>query len=502
VRKTGRRILVGAGILVGVLLVLVIGIALFFDVNRYKPQIESAVAKSTGMNLKINGKASLKIFPHVRIAMRDVHLSNHGSELFAANEVQVAPRLVPFVRHREIIVDRVALIQPKIHVEKSASGRMNYETAKQGKTPAGKAGQKAGGAGQVGVVEVENGDVTYVDHAAGTHAQVSGIHLELNGVSWSGQSADLMKSVVLRGKFRAQSLKTDSLAASDLKADIRDNHGLIDLNPTVAAVFGGTLKGEAQVDLRGSVPKLKLAQTGTHLDLAQLASKAKGRAVGFVDAKANLTAAGKGSNALTRTASGTVSVRGQDISLVGVDLDAIADKIGAAKGADLAKLGGSLVSGLLAPVAGQAAGIAGSSSQPKTVIRTLVSDWKINHGIAETQDVALATAKNTLALRGAVNLINKTFQNFYVGVVDPKGCSKAKIQVSGPLNHPKPVVGSIVGEVSQSALGAAGSALGSTGSQIAGILGGATQPPQQKQGQQAEPSGCDHFYGGSLVHPG
>ena len=67
--KVVRRLFIGLGAIVGLLVLMVVGIALFFDVNHYKPQIETAVAKSTGMNLKIAGKASLKVFPQIRIAL-------------------------------------------------------------------------------------------------------------------------------------------------------------------------------------------------------------------------------------------------------------------------------------------------------------------------------------------------------------------------------------------------------------------------------------------------
>src|SRR4051812_19407505 len=103
-RKAVRRSLVGAGVLVAVFALVLFYAAFFFDVNHYKPQIQGAVDKATGMDLRINGAASLKVFPRIRVALKDVHLFNRGKELFAAGEVQAAPQLIPYLFHHETVV--------------------------------------------------------------------------------------------------------------------------------------------------------------------------------------------------------------------------------------------------------------------------------------------------------------------------------------------------------------------------------------------------------------
>ena len=506
--KKLRKLLIGAGILAGTLVVFAVGVSLFFDVNRYKPQIENALAQATGMKLNIKGKATLKVFPKLRVALNDVHLSNAGREFFEAKELEVSPQAVPFLFQRKVIVNKVSLLSPKIHIEKSASGRMNFQTAKTSPPKSSKSaiGGPGGGPVKIGSIRIKNGDLTYKNDSLGQTIQVGGVNVDLSGISWDGQAADTMKSLSFRGDVEAQSLKvatkTGTRTASNLKATVRDDHGFIHLGPTEVNIFGGVTQGNAQIDLRSAAPKIEIAQTASGIDLAQAAPKLKNKLSGSVDGSVKLTGSGTDVQALTKTMSGTISIHSQNVA-TSVDIDGLAAKLKSAQGMDLVGLGASLLSSPLGEAAGQAAGIAGGSAQPKTAIRKLISDWSINKGIASVKDVAFSTAKTTVAFKGDLNLIDKKYQNFYVATVDQQGCVKNKVEVGGPLDRPRPVAGSVGKQLSESYLGSAGSALGSTGSQIAGIFGGKEEPkagtsPAPKKGSE----GCDQFYSGSAINAG
>jgi hypothetical protein len=517
--KTIRRLMIGSGILVGALVVLMIGIGLFFDVNRYRPQIENAVAKATGMSLKINGKASLKMFPVVRVRLEEVHLSNGGSEFFVARELEIAPRLIPFLLRRQVMIGKVSLVSPKISVEKSPSGRLNFETAGNPAVPGSSAGTDSGSApgtapGEVRSIGITNGDFAYKDRSTGQSAEITGLNVDLSGISWNTQPADtkdMMNSISFHGGVEADSFKvttkTGTTAASKLKATLRDDHGLVRVDSTEVSIFGGMARGDTQIDLRSGTPKIEITQNASGIDLAQAAPQLKTKLSGSVDISVRLTGSGKDVQALTKTMSGTLSIHSQNIA-TNVDVDGLAAKLKTAQGMDLVGIGSSIFSSPLGQAAAsQAAGIAGGAPPPKTAIRNLVSDWNINNGIAEAKDVAIATAKTTVAFKGDLNLIDKKYQNFYIATVDQKGCAKNKVEVGGPLSSPRPVAGSMGKQLSESYLGSASSALGSAGSQIAGIFGGKAEPKSAPKGRTNLPpkevaQGCDEFYSGSVMNAG
>ena len=75
----------------------------------------------------------------------------------------------------------------------------------------------------------------------------------------------------------------------------------------------------------------------------------------------------------------------------------------------------------------------GGSSQ----IRTLVSEWRIEHGVAQAKDVAMATKENRIALKGELDLVNKRFKEVTVAWIDAQGCAMAQQKIRGPFDRPE-----------------------------------------------------------------
>src|SRR5690606_42085938 len=87
------RLLKLIGIVIGALVVLVIviavGVALFFDPNDYKDQMTAAVANATGRELTLEGDLELSLFPSLSIAVGPARLGNaegFGDQPFARSE--------------------------------------------------------------------------------------------------------------------------------------------------------------------------------------------------------------------------------------------------------------------------------------------------------------------------------------------------------------------------------------------------------------------------------
>jgi AsmA protein len=63
----------------------------------------------------------------------------------------------------------------------------------------------------------------------------------------------------------------------------------------------------------------------------------------------------------------------------------------------------------------------------------LVTTWKIDDGIAEAKDCALATKKNRVALSGKIDLVHGVYQDATLAVLDERGCSRYTEKLSGPV---------------------------------------------------------------------
>lgn len=488
-KKRGRRsLLIGIGVLLGVLAIGAIGLGALFDVNRFKPQIEAQIKKFTGMDLKINGKISLKIFPRIRIAIKGAHLRNQGGEILAADTVEVAPRLLQFVLHRKVHVTQVSIISMKLRIEENTAGRMNYEAVAPKRPSDDKPSENAG---KVDKVHLRDGEFIYVDRSTGQSIEARGLNFILSKISWDTTGKNLLKSLAAQGEVQSRLLKTPDQSASNMKARFQFDHGLAHLDSMEMTVFGGTLKGTAQIDVRGAVPRLKINQAASHVDLGQALPQHKNRVAGTVDAIVDLTASGKSSKDIMKTANGSISLHGQSIVLRHIDLDKLAADLKSAQGLNLVNL---------ATLFGSSLDLASDDKQAESVVQKLVSNWQIHDGIARADDVAFSTAKTTVAFKGEIDLANQKYRQFHVATVDQNGCAKNKLEVVGSLNRPHPAAGSIGRQISESHLGAAGKALGSVGSTIGGVFGSKDEAEKGASSDaKRSPAGCDLFYSGSLI---
>jgi AsmA protein len=114
----------------------------------------------------------------------------------------------------------------------------------------------------------------------------------------------------------------------------------------------------------------------------------------------------------------------------------------------------------------------------KGSIRKLVSVWKVKKGIAEALDVALASKKQRIAMKGGLNFINERFVDVTIAALDKRGCAVYSEKVSGSFHKPqiekKSIFTSIAGSVSN---------------------------PLEDAWKFIQGKKCTVFYSGSVAHP-
>ncbi len=70
-----KKLLIGGGSVVGLVVVALVAAPLFIDVNSYKPMIVSEVKAMTGRDLVIDGPISLSILPTPTVSVIGVKFS-------------------------------------------------------------------------------------------------------------------------------------------------------------------------------------------------------------------------------------------------------------------------------------------------------------------------------------------------------------------------------------------------------------------------------------------
>ncbi len=127
-----KKLLIGGGSVVGLVVVALVAAPLFIDVNSYKPMIVSEVKAMTGRDLVIDGPISLSILPTPTVSVTGVKFSNvpgsKNASMVEMKSVTVKPSLFGLLAGN-IEVSEVTLIEPKIVLEITAEGKPNWEFA-------------------------------------------------------------------------------------------------------------------------------------------------------------------------------------------------------------------------------------------------------------------------------------------------------------------------------------------------------------------------------------
>lgn len=188
-------LIVGGGLVALVILALLL-VPQFVDVERYKPVIESKVSEATGRPFRLAGDLDLSLFPWTGFALSDLHLGNppgfETEDLLYVRSFDVRVKLLPLIS-RDVQVERFVLEGVQVNLEKAKDGRTNWEglggrkeaqPEQKPQTPEKESptsGLPLEGLA-VGDFSV-SGALLWIDHAAGTRKEITDLSLILRKVS-------------------------------------------------------------------------------------------------------------------------------------------------------------------------------------------------------------------------------------------------------------------------------------------------------------------------------
>ena len=111
-----------------VLLLIVVAVPYFVNVDRYREPIADAITKQTGRKVTL-GAIHARIFPGAGVTVSELHIGNPpgfpSGDLVGADEIRVNVALAPLL-HGVIHVNSVDLVRPKLVLLTESSGKNNY----------------------------------------------------------------------------------------------------------------------------------------------------------------------------------------------------------------------------------------------------------------------------------------------------------------------------------------------------------------------------------------
>ena len=426
-----RLICIPGALLAGLLLAAVI-IEHAFDINSYKPRIETALSDATGMEAHINGPMKLALFPRAGASVEKISLQRKGRDVATLRKAEVAVRLLPLLR-KEVLIQWVGLTGPEIFITKDRKGRFNFE----GPGEKAAAGESPLPVFEVGKISVKDGHLLYQDEKSGEKVEANGCDLTIKDLSASGKR--LMDTLSLSGTVSCREVKAKGFRVTDTKVALKAGGGTIQASPLKMKISGGEVKGALKGNMLNKSPEYSADLSIAGFRMEEAPGQAK-NIRGAMDLKAHLTAQGRNSDELSKTARGEVSLRGQDLVLLNIDIDRVLEKYEKSQSINIVDVGAFVLAGPLSTVVTKGYDLGGlykASVGGETTIQRLVSDWKIAKGIARAEDVAFTTKKNRMALKGSLDLAHERFEDVTVAVLNAKGCAVFSQKITGAFRDPR-----------------------------------------------------------------
>jgi len=260
-----KRFLVISGIIVGVLLLIIIAVPLFINVDSFRPDLEKKISAALNRTVHI-GKLDASLFSGGAtasdITIEDDPAFNKGAFL-KASSVKVGVQLMPLIFSKQLKVTSLTVQKPDITLLKNAAGKWNYSTigggSQQQKStePSGKSAPDV----SVDTFEIADGTVRVGHsggHAAGKESVYQNVNLVAHNISAHSAmpftlSADMPGGGKMSLEGQAGPLNPADSAKSPLDAKLVLKH--VDLGATgfvdPSSGIGGTLDFDGQVKSDG-----------------------------------------------------------------------------------------------------------------------------------------------------------------------------------------------------------------------------------------------------------
>ena len=415
----------------GLLLVIALAAPLFLDINLHKSRVETAASEKLGMDVRIGGRMRMGFFPGFHVSAEDVRILNEQTEAIAsAHRTRLGIDLLPLLRKR-FRLSSVDLTQPMLSIQRDSEGRFNVERLKTTLL----------GALDGAKVSIADGTLHYADSSSGAAIEATGFDLRVSRLRFvERKSPQFWKRLSMEAEIACDSIRTMDFSVSTVTVSARAKDGIVTLEPVTMNVFGGQVAGSLRgefartapvYDIRCSLPRFRVEEFLKRLS-------PDGAAAGAMDFTANLTMNGRSRDALMRSATGAMSLRGENLTLIGNDLDRTISRFESSQSFNFVDVGALFFAGPLGLAVTKGYNFASlfRGSEESSQIRSLVSDWGIERGVAHAKDVAMATTENRLALTGSLDFVNARFDDVTVAVIDAKGCATVRQVIHGSFAQP------------------------------------------------------------------
>ncbi|ACZ12760.1 AsmA family protein [Sulfurospirillum deleyianum] len=401
------------------------------DFNEYKPRLQKMIKDATGYELIIKGDITLSLSP-VGISVLDIEVFNpHEKEkgAFATLKsfdvaLEVAPLLTKEIKIHYLSLDSLALT-----LEKNEQEQFNFELPTVSKKEEAKPSteqnttlEKAPLLPLVNVKEIKfsNAHVSYHDVRQKETLQIKGINFDIDNIHYD-PSKHKFQGLSFIADASIGSLNYGEYGIKEIYMPLEMKESVLSSENVQFTLFETPSQGTLKIDLSGKQPKLSLKSKLEQLKLAQVSKEILKKEILEGKANADLKLSFFLNDTLTfkNTVNGFIHVSGENVTFKGYDIDKIVTSVDASKGLSMMLLN-----------------VIKSTQEAKTLLKEVNAKVDIGYSEVHLSDVAASTAKNRLAIKGSVNIVEEKFQEMKVALLNAKGCATLTQTIEGTFQKP------------------------------------------------------------------
>lgn len=426
-----RISLLAVGGLVALAALLMLIAWVFLDSESVRDRIEQTASETMGMEVEVVGPVRAHVFPTPGVGLADVHVREGDAEWLNASGVKLQFRLLPLLRGR-VEVSGIDLVEPGLQLTRDADGAFNFIPA-----------QRPDDAGdrrpfEMRRIDVEDASLSFTDQASGAEIVVDGCDLAARDLAWKPAQSPLPD---VSGHMSCRTVAYGALIATEVQARVSAQAQRLEISPVSGRLFEGRLKAQWQSDLSGASPahSLDVKLADFRVERFVETFRQEGDIEGSAGFSMQLTSSGPSLSKMMEHLEGRAKLSGTSLVLHGRDLDAQLARYESTQEFNLVDTGALFLAGPVGLAVTQAYGFTSLFGETggQTTIQELISEWRIENGMARAYDVALSTVENRLALAGGLNFATSEFDDMRVAVVDSDGCAVVKQRIQGSFEDPR-----------------------------------------------------------------
>ena len=416
--------------LVAVLL-LATALTLFWPTEHLRSSLTDLASERLGTPVTIDGDVQVRLWPRPTLKIQEVSLGDGEGSLAAGS---ASLRWLPLLRGR-LVPTAVYLDTPALSLVRDRDGVLNID-------PRDDSGN---GADVIALwdLHIQQGTLRWEDQARDQQATVTGLALSLPAFHWrrADDGAHPLSRLSLSANASATTLRYNALTLSDISLGLSSRDGALKSSDWQMSFLDSPGSAEADMDFSDAPARWALTLQFDGLQAAALPDEwlPGDAASGIAGLSVSLTSRGNDNDAILQHLDGTVRLSGQDMVLHGIELDEELARFQRTQRFSLVDAGAVIFAGpaWLAATKGSEFVRLLDRAKGDTDIVHLLSAWTIEDGVAHADDVAMATHRNRIALKGDLDLPARRISDAAVAVLNKDGCAVIQQRIHGSFSAPE-----------------------------------------------------------------